>query len=45
MLAPITKNNLEELKKDMEVLDVCNEDSSEEEEEDDLKEKKKEEVV
>lgn len=31
-MAPITQNNLEELKRDMEILDVCNEDSSEEEE-------------
>ena len=33
LLAPLTYNNLEELKKDMEMLEVCNEDDSDEEEE------------
>jgi hypothetical protein len=42
-LAPITQNNLEELKRDMEILDVCNEDSSEDEGEAEEKEVEKEE--
>jgi hypothetical protein len=42
-LAPITQNNLEELKRDMEILDVCNEDSSEDEDEAEVKEVEKEE--
>lgn len=38
-MAPLTKADISELKKDLEILNVCNEDSDEDEEEGQMEEK------